>query len=197
MSSRAQSRDPLKGFLHFGRNDRRKSMDKKKKDDQDNKQAKEEPKSEVSSEDFEKLKLDFDNLQNQLKRAVADYQNLEKRVAEGRAELTSWASTELLKKLVTVLDYYDKALEGVSGEEKNSGWFRGVELATQQLRNVLQSEGLEQVGADGPFDPTLHEAVDMREGEDNMILEVVEKGYNLNGKILRPAKVVVGKRGNN
>jgi molecular chaperone GrpE len=152
--------------------------------------------TQANSDEFEKLKTDFDNLQNQLKRAVADYQNLEKRVADGRAELASWANTELLKKLVQVLDYYDKALEGASEEDKKSGWFRGVELATQQLRNALQSEGLEQVGADGPFDPTLHEAVDAKEGEENMILEVVEKGYNLNGKILRPAKVVVGKKGN-
>jgi molecular chaperone GrpE len=151
---------------------------------------------EAKPDEFEKLKTDFDNLQNQLKRAVADYQNLEKRVADGRAELTNWANTELLKKLVTVLDYYEKALEGASEEDKKSGWFRGVELATQQLRSVLSSEGLEQVGADGPFDPTLHEAVDAKEGEENMILEIVEKGYNLNGKILRPAKVVVGKKGN-
>lgn len=175
-------------------------MDKKNKKADENEQPNENKSDnedqvpQSSSDEFEKLKSDFDNLQNQLKRAVADYQNLEKRVSDGRSELTSWANTELLKKLVTVLDYYDKALEGVSGEEKTSPWFRGVELATQQLRSVLQSEGLEQVGADGPFDPTLHEAVEARDGEENKILEVVEKGYNLNGKILRPAKVVVGKK---
>ena len=59
---------------------------------------------------------------------------------------------------------------------------------------MLQSEGLDEIPADGVFDPALHEAVDTRVGDDNMILEVVRKGYNLNGKVLRPAQVVVGRR---
>jgi molecular chaperone GrpE len=141
------------------------------------------------------LKEDFDNLQNQLRRAVADYQNLEKRVAEGRQEFANWANTELIKKLLQVLDYYEKALSGVSEEEKKtSGWVKGVELATQQFKNVLLQEGLDEIEVDGQFDPSLHEAVDTRDGKDGEILEVVEKGYNLNGKVLKPVKVVVGRK---
>ncbi|MBU0476482.1 nucleotide exchange factor GrpE [Patescibacteria group bacterium] len=133
-------------------------------------------------------------LDNQLKRAVADYHNLEKRVAEGRSELTKWGTSELLIKILPVLDHLDKALVGASEQEKQSGWYKGVELAVKKLQSVLQCEGLNQIAAEGQFDPNIHEAVDMRVGEDNKILEVVQKGYTLNNKILRPAAVVVGKK---
>jgi molecular chaperone GrpE len=135
------------------------------------------------------------SLEDQLKRALADYQNLEKRVAEGRSELARWATSEVVQKILPVMDHLDKALSGMSDEEKKSGWAKGVQMAVAELKNVLKSEGLDEIAVDGQFDPTLHEAVDMREGEDNMILEVVEKGYSSNGKILRPARVIVGKGG--
>lgn len=153
----------------------------------------------VKSE-LDQVKVDHENLQNQLKRAVADYQNLEKRVADGRQEFANWANTELIKKLLQVLDYYEKALEGVrKGQseketEGQSGWVKGVEMATVQFKNVLKQEGLDEISADGKFDPSLHEAVDTRDGKDGEILEVVEKGYNLNGKVIKPVKVVVGRK---
>lgn len=134
------------------------------------------------------------DLENQLRRALADYRNLEKRVAEGRSELTRWGTGELLIKILPVLDHLEQALAGATDQEKQSGWFKGVELSVKQLYQVLQSEGLEQIAADGQFDPNLHEALDLREGEDNKIIEVVRKGYTLNGKVLRPAAVVVGRQ---
>ncbi len=134
------------------------------------------------------------DLENQLKRAVADYHNLEKRVSEGRSELTNYMGAELLRKLLPVLDHLEQALSGVSEAEKQSGWVKGVELAVKEFEQVLQSEGLEEIVTGVQFDPALHEAVDTRDGEDNKILEVVRKGYNLNGKVLRPAQVVVGRK---
>lgn len=160
---------------------------------------------EIVRKELGEVREEHEVLRNQLKRAVADYQNLEKRVAEGRSELTNWATTELIKKLLTVLDHLEKALDCANEEEKNSGWFKGAELATQQFKAVLKDEGLEEIEIDPGsssgtgstrFDPSLHEAVDMREGEHDMILEVVEKGYNLNGRVLRPAKVIVGRKSN-
>ena len=134
------------------------------------------------------------DLENQLKRAVADYQNLEKRVSEGRSELTNFVGGELIKRLLPVLDHLEQALSGVSEQEKQSGWVKGVELAVKEFKQVLQSEGLEEISADGVFDPALHEAVDTRQGEDNKILEVIRKGYTLNGKVIRAAQVVVGRK---
>ncbi len=139
------------------------------------------------------VKVEQEDLRNQLKRAVADYHNLEKRVVEGRSELTKWGISELLVKLLPTLDHLEQALTGASEIDKQSGWFKGVELAVKELNQVLQSEGLEQIVADGQFDPNLHEAVDTKPGDDNIILQVVRKGYTLNGKVLRPAAVVVGR----
>jgi molecular chaperone GrpE len=158
-------------------------------------------KKEINIEEFEamqtelqKLQEDFETVDAQFKRALADYQNLEKRVAEGRADLNSWAVTNLLTRIAGVMHYFDQAFKGVSESEQKSGWFKGVQMATLQLQQVLKDEGLEEIRADGQFDPALHEAVDTREGEDGKILEVVEKGYKLNGKILKPARVIVGKK---
>ena len=158
-------------------------------------------------------------LENQLKRAVADYRNLEQRVSEGRSELTSFVGGELIRRLLPVLDHLEIVIEHgrpvlseppAGGESKE--WFKGVELAVKEFKSVLQQEGLEEIVADPStslgtsvqFDPSLHEAVDVREmppsldssGEpkDNMILEVVRPGYKLNGKVLRPTQVVVGKK---
>lgn len=136
----------------------------------------------------------LDEMTAKYKRALADYQNLEKRVAEGRSELAAWAGAEVIKKILPVMDHFDKALAGVSEEEMKSGWFKGVKMSVGQLQQVMRDEGLEQIETDGQFDPTLHEAVDTKEGKEGEILEAVEKGWKLNGKIVKPARVVVGKK---
>lgn len=154
----------------------------------------------VTIEEFEKVKAELEALQasssqmeNQLKRALADYRNLETRVQQGRSELTTWGTIELIKKLLNVLDYLEQSTMGVSEEERKSGWFRGVEMAVKQFKEVLKSEGLDEIIAEGEFNPSLMEAVDTAEGENNHILKVVRKGYNLQGKVIRPAQVVVGR----
>ncbi len=150
------------------------------------------------NEDLEKLQEQVNQLDAQLKRAVADYQNLEKRISEGRSELTNFVGAELIKRLLPVLDHLEQVVDGsrsiLSERSESKDWFRGVELVVKEFKQVLASEGLDEIEAGGQFDPALHEAVDTRDGEDNTILEVVRKGYNLNGKVLRPAQVVVGRR---
>lgn len=171
--------------------------------------------------DMHQVQVGLDELQDklmmaedQLKRAVADYHNLEKRVAEGRSEFANWATGELIQKILPAVDNLEKTVEEAGDEEKKSAWFKGVEMSVKQLKQTLKEEGLEEIeidplsehGTGGTrFDPALHEAIDTRDpaaaeakegrGED-MILEVVQKGYNLNGKIFRPAKVVVGRKVN-
>jgi molecular chaperone GrpE len=145
-------------------------------------------------EELQSIREEHEQVKNQFKRALADYQNLEKRVQESRAELAAWASAEVIKKILPVMDHFDKALGGASEEETKSGWFKGVKMSVLQLQQMLKDEGLEQIETDGQFDPTLHEAVDTKEGKDGQVLEVVEKGWMLNGKIMKPARVVVGKK---
>jgi len=143
---------------------------------------------------IEELENKVNELEAQLKRAVADYRNLEQRINQGRSELTSFVGAELVRRLLPVLDHLGQALTGISEEEKNSGWVKGVELAVKEFKQILQQEGLDEIAADGQFDPSLHEAVDTAEGDDNKILKVVRKGYTLNGKVIRPAQVVVGRK---
>ncbi len=184
----------------------------KKQDDNDNKIEEQVEESveqevvdqpEVTREEFDKLQGEFNSLQElsaqlegQLKRAVADYQNLEKRISDGRSELSTWATSELLKKLLAVVDNFEKATKGASEEDRKSGWFKGVEMALKQLHQVLKDEGLGEIETDGQFDPSLHEAIDTRDGENDQVLETLEKGYTLYGKILRPARVVIGRKVN-
>lgn len=141
-----------------------------------------------------KIRVEHEEINNQLKRAIADYRNLETRVQQGRSELTAWGTIDLITKLLMVLDYLEQALIGVTEGEKQSGWLKGVEMAVKQFKDVLKSEGLEEIKAEGEFNPALHEAVDTAEGEDNHILKIVRKGYNLQGKVLRPAQVIVGRK---
>lgn len=175
-------------------------MAKKQDDSQIKEEEKIEAATEVSVEEFEAvqtelqaLKQNFETVDSQFKRALADYQNLEKRIADGRSEMNSWAVTDLLTRIAGVMHYFDQAFKGVTDDEQKSGWFKGVQMATLQLRQVLKDQGLEEIETDGQFDPSLHEAIDTKDGEDGKILEIIEKGYKLNGKILKPARVIVGK----
>lgn len=145
-------------------------------------------------EELDQVRQEQGSIENQLKRAVADYQNLEKRVSEGRSELTNWVGMNLISSILPVISHFDQALGSATEEEKNSAWFKGVEMAVKQLKNILKNEGLDEIVADGQFDPTLHEAVDTQDGIDGKILKVIEVGYKIKGKVIKPAKVVVGKK---
>lgn len=159
---------------------------------------KKEEQEELVLQDLEGLQSKIADLEGQLKRAVADYRNLEKRVEEGRSQLSDWATNELILKILPSLDHLEMVVElgrdTLAQAEGTKEWYRGVELAVNQLKQTLREAGLEEIGSDGEFDPMLHEAVDTEAGEENKIIKVAAKGYTLNGKVLRPAKVVVGRK---
>lgn len=146
----------------------------------------------ASSDQIEELESKLVTAEAQLARAVADYHNLEKRVAQSRGELAAWANGDLLRRIVPVLDHFDQALKGAADQGESGGWLKGVEMATRELRRTLEESGLKTVQVE-EFDPNLHEAVEVVEGPSGKILKVVEMGYTLNDKVLKPAKVVVGK----
>lgn len=168
-------------------------MSKKQDDNREEKKTEAQVEEEVSQVVNTVTKEEFDRLESQLKRAVADYQNLEKRISEGRSELTLWTTSEIIKKLLPVVDNFERAIGGALDDDRKSGWFKGCEMALKQFQQLLKDEGVEQVATDGQFDPSLHEAIDTRDGENDKVLEVVEKGYTLHGKILRPARVIIGR----
>jgi molecular chaperone GrpE len=124
----------------------------------------------------------------ELQRAKADFVNMRKRDEEERKEFNKFVSGKVISELIPVLDGFSQAMEhGIEG----------VEPLYKLLMKTLSQHGLEESNPLGEkFDPMFHEAVGMlktdKESEDHKILEVLQKGYILSGKIIRPAKVKIG-----
>ncbi len=129
-----------------------------------------------------------EELEGQLKRALADYQNLERRVSEERQLLSQLSSALVIEKFLPVLDNLESAQSHLNDQ--------GLAIVIKQFNDVLQSEGVEQIMAEGQqFDPNLHEAAEVtEEGEDGKIVKVLAKGYKINSRIIRPAKVIVSQK---
>ena len=144
------------------------------------------------SEELESTRQERDQYLDALRRLKAEFENSRKRQERERERVHSMAAERLVQELLPVLDNLDRALEA-------GGDIRDGVLATRnQLAEVLGNEGLLPVASDGqPFDPNVHEAVMGRpsdEHEEGTILQTFERGYLLNGKPIRPAKVVVAKQ---
>jgi molecular chaperone GrpE len=124
-------------------------------------------------------------------RTQADFENYRKRVARESAEAEARGRVELAKGLLPVLDNLDRALAAANAEEDHLA--EGVRLVREELAGVLGRAGIESYSPAGEaFDPDWHEAMMTRPGEVGQVLEVLEKGYRLNGQVLRPARVIVG-----
>jgi molecular chaperone GrpE len=124
-------------------------------------------------------------------RTQADFENYRKRVSKEAAAAEARGRAELAKALVPVLDNLDRALAAANAEEDHLA--AGVRLVREELAGVLSRAGIESYSPTGEtFDPDWHEAMLTRPGEAGKVLEVLEKGYRLDGQVLRPARVVVG-----
>lgn len=129
----------------------------------------------------------FEELENQLKRVLADYQNLEKRQVAERSDWIRNANRNLILRLLPALDTLNLAKKHVEDE--------GLKLSIQQFQDALKAEGIERIETEGQnFDPKTMEAVEVQTGEEGKVLSEVRAGYMLNGEVLRPAQVKVGKK---
>ena len=132
-------------------------------------------------------------------RLKADYINLRKDEEKRRVEMAAFAKTGLLAELLDLADSFELAFANKKAwEEVNQNWRRGVEYIYGKLTEIFKAHGLAQIDPLGqPFDPEQQHSVGAldtnQKGEDNMVLEVVQKGYQLAGRVLRPAKVKVGR----
>jgi molecular chaperone GrpE len=126
-----------------------------------------------------------------LKRVAAEFENYRKRVARDQASLAARAHERLVKELLPVLDDLERALEACDSERGRVE--EGVRLVQRELREALGKEGLVEIETNGNFDPHVHEALlsQPSEQDDGAILEVLQKGYRLGDRVLRPARVVV------
>ena len=128
-------------------------------------------------------------LDNKYRRALADYQNLEKRVREERGEWIKSANQQLLHRLLPALDTV--MLAGMHTEDK------GIKATVDHFLSTLKAEGIERVETEGKnFDPSTMEVIQTMEGKDGKVLQEVRAGYTLYGKLLRPAQVIVGQEKN-
>ena len=128
-----------------------------------------------------------------LQRLAADFDNFRKRTAREHAALAARAHERLVKELLPVLDDLERALEAAE-EHDEAKLVDGVRLVQQALRQALEREGLAEIEADGKFDPHVHEALlaqPAEEAEEGDVLQVLQKGYRLGDRVLRPARVIV------
>lgn len=150
------------------------------------------------SGDLEKLEMELSDMKDKYLRQVAEFDNFRKRTAKERLELIQTAGKEVIGQLLEVLDDADRAQKQLESNADIASFKDGSILIFNKLRNILHSRGLKQMESIGTdFDADKHEAITEipapQEGLKGKVLDEVEKGYLLNEKIIRFAKVVVGK----
>lgn len=134
---------------------------------------------------------------NNWKRAEADFINYKKRQSELFTDLANAANFNMVLEILPIFDTFCLAVGHTPENIKNTDWAKGVLQLKIQLENLLKSKGLEEIRSVGEkFDPELHEAVEIVDSgkEEGEILEEVQKGYKLNGAVIRTAKVKVAKK---
>ncbi len=147
----------------------------------------EEEKSKDATSNVAELEKALEEWENKYKRALADYQNLQKRVGEEKQDWIRAANKELLLRLLPTLDTLILANQHVDNQ--------GLKVSINQFLDALKGEGVKRIETEGKeFDPHLMECVSIEDGEENKVLQEVRAGYMIYDKILRPAQVVVGKR---
>ena len=136
----------------------------------------------------------------QYQRLSADYDNLQKRTARQIADTITYEKEQIIKTFLPALDNFESALGGlqnVQSAENVDVLLQGIRIVYDQMLDILKLHNVEQIKALGEtFDPALHEAM-MRKAEpeqkENIVLEEFQKGYKLNGRVIRPSKVIVNK----
>ncbi|MBQ8179737.1 MAG: nucleotide exchange factor GrpE [Candidatus Methanomethylophilaceae archaeon] len=126
------------------------------------------------------------------RRLQADFDNYRKRTQRENEEFRKFACSSIVSDLLTIVDDLDRALEHAGEETEFVKGIRGIRANTMK---VLESNGLQEIPSEGRFDPNVHEALCTVEGEeDDMVAEVFQKGYTLNGRVLRYSKVKVTRK---
>jgi molecular chaperone GrpE len=146
---------------------------------------------------IEALQKEKDEVFAKLQRVGADYDNLQKRTAKQIAEAISYEREQIIKSFLPVLDNLERTLQNAQSAANVNVLLEGVQMVYDQMLDILKSHNVEQIKAVGePFDPALHDAMMPRtenEKEDNIVLEECQKGYMLNGRVIRHCKVIVNK----
>ncbi|HWG36489.1 MAG TPA: nucleotide exchange factor GrpE [Terriglobales bacterium] len=160
----------------------------------------EEAAAEAIEEQVRKLREERDGLQDRLLRTLAEADNARKRAVREVQDARVHATAEAVKPFLSVLDSFERALRhsnpvAMAGENAAADWRKGVELLHRQLTDAARKVGLEPVeAAEQKFDPHLHEAIEMVPTEavpEGTVVEELQRGYKLHGRLIRPAMVKV------
>ena len=141
------------------------------------------------------LQADLDRFRDLALRSQADFENYKKRCAREKEEAVKYANSSLLERLVTIIDNFELGLAAAKDQGENSPIYSGMVLVQKQLNDLLAENGLQPIEAEAKkFDPNLHEAI-AHEPSDELpegtVLRQTRRGYRLNDRLLRPARVIV------
>ncbi|HEX3054605.1 MAG TPA: nucleotide exchange factor GrpE [Gaiellaceae bacterium] len=130
---------------------------------------------------------------DRLLRLAADFDNYKKRAARERQEYVAFANERILKELLPILDDLERALSAAEQHEE-AQLEEGVRLVHRSLASLLERQGVKEIATEGKFDPHVHEALLAQPSEENEqgdVLDVIQKGYTLGDRVVRPARVIV------
>jgi molecular chaperone GrpE len=142
-----------------------------------------------------KLELELSKARDQYLRLYSDFENYKKRIARDRVESAKLAGADILLSILPVMDDMERALKALNDGGDINALKEGMQLVYNKMKSVAESKGLKPMEAIGkPFDPELHDAITNIPSEDmkGKVVDEVEKGYYLNDKVIRHAKVIVG-----
>lgn len=143
---------------------------------------------------LEKAEKELGDMRDRHLRKLAEFENFKKRTEKEKSDYFRHALGELFRELLPVLDNFERALAQRPAGGEEDEYHQGISLIYRHLSDTLKRRGLTEVPTDGPFDPNLHEAVvkvETDQAPPNTVLEVLQKGYSLNDRLLRPAFVKV------
>jgi molecular chaperone GrpE len=126
-------------------------------------------------------------------RAQADFINYKRRTEQERQDFNSFANAQLVLSILPILDDMERALDAIPAEFADHDWVEGIRLVDRKFKTILEGQGVKPILSLGmAFDPRFHEAMRKDKGEEGVVIGELQKGYMLNDKLLRPARVVVG-----
>ncbi|MDY0274306.1 MAG: nucleotide exchange factor GrpE [Desulfomicrobium sp.] len=149
-------------------------------------------------EQYAQLLADMEELKKENLRILADSENFKKRLQREKDEYCKFATSTILEEIIPVIDNLDLALAHTKDNEACKNLAMGVEMTQKIFLDTMKKHGLEQIAdLDVPFDPTRHEAMGQVERDDvveNTVCQMMQKGYVLKERLLRPAKVLVSRK---
>jgi len=177
------------------RKEKPKAKDSQRADDKE--QKPQENELEEQHDTIESLRKEKDELFAKLQRVSADYANFQKRVPKQIGDTIGYEKERIIKTLLPVLDNFEHTLQNAHSAENVDVLVKGIRIIYDQFLDILKSHNVEQIEALGEsFDPAMHQAMTQQtdpDKQENMVLEEFQKGYRLNGRVIRPSRVIVNK----